>query len=357
VTNHLLSDGMMCQGACFVAAQLSAISRQTPAVSAWNSHDRIAFGQQEQPTDLLALAWQASGKCCAQVYSDAIGCATELLRMRSSTRPNDQQDTKARREVVTIDRRDFDAAIFDLDGVLTETAGLHAAAWKAAFDAILRSRAKRQGIDFRPFDIQTDYLDYVDGRPRYDGVRTFLASRGMHLPDGSEHDPDDAETIHAIGGRKTRLFLEGLERGIDPAPGAKELLTALRQADIRIAVGSSSENCGAILRAAGLDRLMSVVVDGVDAERLGLPGKPDPALFLEAARRLEVKPARAILFEDALAGVEAGRRGGFRRVIGIDATDRQPEALRQHGADIVIASLLQVGVVPVLSVPLQGPSR
>ena len=261
------------------------------------------------------------------------------------------------REAVTIARRDFDAAIFDLDGVLTETAGLHATAWKAVFDAFLQRRAKRQGVDFRQFDIQTDYLDYVDGRPRYDGVRTFLASRGIHLPEGSEHDPDDAETIHAMGERKTRLFREALQRGIDPAPGAKGLLTSLREANIKTAVGSSSENCDAILRATGLDHLVNIVVDGVDAERMGLPGKPDPALFLEAARRLEVEPARAILFEDALAGVEAGRRGGFKRVIGVDATDRQPGALRQHGADVVIGSLLQVEVVRARPAALQGPMR
>jgi beta-phosphoglucomutase family hydrolase len=249
------------------------------------------------------------------------------------------------RAVVTIDRRDFDAAIFDLDGVLTETADLHAAAWKTVFDASLQRWAKRQAVDFHPFDIKTDYLDYVDGRPRYDGVRTFLASRGIHLPEGSEHDRDDAETIHAIGERKTRLFRQALQRGIDPAPGAKGLLISLREANIRIAVGSSSENCDAILRATGLDHLINSVVDGLDAERLALPGKPDPALFLEAARRLEVEPARAILFEDALAGVEAGRRGGFRRVVGIDATDRQPEALQQHGANIVIENLQEVEVV------------
>ena len=244
---------------------------------------------------------------------------------------------------VTIDRRDFDAAIFDLDGVLTDTACVHAAAWKAVFDAFLQRRAEWQGMSFQPFDIAADYLAYVDGRPRYDGVRSFLAARGMQLPEGSEHDPEDADTVRALGERKAHLFRQALQQGIDPSSGAQALLRKLRQAGIRIAVGSSSKNCAAILRAAGLEHHIDARVDGLDAEELGLPGKPDPALFLEAARRLGVQPSRAILFEDALAGVEAGRQGGFRRVVGVDR-GRQSAALRQHGADVVIQSLLQVQV-------------
>jgi beta-phosphoglucomutase family hydrolase len=245
---------------------------------------------------------------------------------------------------ILIQRRDFDAAIFDLDGVLTETAGVHAAAWKAVFDEFLQRRAQQQGVDFQPFDMEGDYLAYVDGRPRYDGVRTFLAARGINLPEGSEHDSEKADTVHAIGERKTRLFRAALPHGIGPTPGARVLLTNLRQVGMGIAVGSSSENCDAILSAAGLDRLVDLNVDGRDAEELGFPGKPDPAIFLEAARRLRVVPSRAVLFEDALAGVEAGRRGGFGRVFGIDR-GHQAEALRQHGADIVVESLLQVEVV------------
>jgi beta-phosphoglucomutase family hydrolase len=244
---------------------------------------------------------------------------------------------------VTINRRDFDATIFDLDGVLTDTARVHAAAWKRVFDDVLQRRADRQGIDFQPFDIEADYLSYVDGRTRYDGARAFLAARGLELPEGSEHDPENAETVHAIAERKTRLFRRELEQGIDPAPGAPALLARLRQAGIGIAVASSSENCAPILHAARIDHLIDARVDGIDAAELGLPGKPDPALFLEAARRLGVAPVRAVVFEDALAGVEAGRRGAFGRVVGIDR-GRHPEALRQHGADVVVASLLQVEV-------------
>jgi beta-phosphoglucomutase family hydrolase len=246
-------------------------------------------------------------------------------------------------ESVTIDRRDFDAAIFDLDGVLTDTARVHAAAWKAVFDTFLQRWAQRRGLAYQPFDIEADYLTYVDGRPRYDGIRTFLAARDINLPEGSEHDPEDANTVRALGERKTRLFRQALQKGIDPAVGAEALLKKLRDGGIKTAVGSSSKNASAILQAAGLEHHFDVRVDGLDAEALGLPGKPDPALFLEAARRLGVQPSRAILFEDALAGVEAGERGGFRCVVGIEH-GRQRGALRQRGADVVIKNLQEVKV-------------
>jgi beta-phosphoglucomutase family hydrolase len=244
-------------------------------------------------------------------------------------------------ESVTINRGDFDAAIFDLDGVLTDTARVHAGAWKEVFDSFLQRWAQQHGLAFQPFDIEADYLAYVDGRPRYDGVRSFLASRGINLPEGSEHDPEDANTGHALGERKTRLFRQALQQGIDPEPGAESLLKKLRQMGVGIAVASSSKNCSAILSAAGFDHLIDARVDGVDADELGLPGKPDPALFLEAARRLRAQPSRTILFEDALAGVEAGRRAGFGSVVGIDR-GRQSKALRERGADIVIQGLQDV---------------
>jgi beta-phosphoglucomutase family hydrolase len=243
---------------------------------------------------------------------------------------------------VTINRRDFDGAIFDLDGVLTDTARVHAAAWKAVFDAFLKKWANQRCASFKPFDM-TDYLAYVDGRPRYDGIRTFFAARGIDLVEGSEHDGEEADTVRGLGERKVRLFRQALQQGVDPQSGAESLLKKLRQMDVRIAVASSSKNCDAILSAAGLDHLIDARVDGVDAEELGLPGKPDPALFLEAARRLGAQPSRTILFEDALAGVEAGQRAGFGKVVGIDR-GRQPEALRQRGANVVVESLLQVEV-------------
>ncbi len=244
---------------------------------------------------------------------------------------------------VTIKRRDVDAVIFDLDGVLTSTAQLHAAAWKAVFDEFLQRWAQRSARTFQPFNMVADYLDYVDGRPRDDGIRSFLRARGISLPEGSEHYPDDADTVYALGERKTRLFLQALEKGIDPAPGAQALLRRLRQAGIKTAVGSSSKNTTAILHAAGLKEHFDACVDGLDAEALKLPGKPDPALFLETARRLGVQPSRATVFEDALAGVEAGKRGHFGWVVGIDRGQQGVE-LRQHGADVVIKSLQEVHV-------------
>jgi alpha,alpha-trehalase len=246
-------------------------------------------------------------------------------------------------ESITINRRDFDAAIFDLDGVLTSSARVHAAAWKAVFDTFLQRWSEQHGLAYQPFDIQADYLSYVDGRPRYDGIRCFLGSRGIDLPEGSANDTEDTDTVWAIGERKTRLFLQELQKGMAPAPGAEALLAKLRQVGIRTAVASSSKNAEAILHAAGLDCHIDLRVDGVDAETLGLPGKPDPALFLETARRLGVKPSRAILFEDALAGVEAGKRGGFGGVVGVNR-GQQGEALREHGAYVVINNLNAVEV-------------
>lgn len=251
-----------------------------------------------------------------------------------------------RSESVTINHRDFDAAIFDLDGVLTSTAQLHAAAWKAVFDEFLQRWTQSSGLTLQPFNIVADYLEYVDGRPRDDGIRSFLSARGISLPEGSEHDPEDADTVHALGERKTRLFLQALKKGIDPTTGAESLLRRLRRAGIKTAVGSSSKNTVAILHAAGLNDHFDACVDGRDAEALKLPGKPDPALFLEIARRLGVQPSRAVVFEDALAGVEAGKRGHFGCVVGI-ARGQQSMALRQHGADVVIKSLQDVHVKEV----------
>jgi beta-phosphoglucomutase family hydrolase len=248
-----------------------------------------------------------------------------------------------RSKSVTINRRDFDAAIFDLDGVLTDTARIHADAWKAVFDAFLQRWAQRSGQIFQPFDIAADYLDYVDGRPREDGIRSFLSARGISLPEGSEHDPEDADTVHALGERKTRSFLQVLKKGIDPATGAGSLLQTLRRTRIKTAIASSSKNTAAILHAAGLNDHFDACVDGLDAEALKLPGKPDPALFLETVHRLRVEPLRAVVFEDALAGVEAGKRGHFGCVVGI-GRGQQSMALRQHGADVVVESLQDVHV-------------
>jgi beta-phosphoglucomutase family hydrolase len=244
---------------------------------------------------------------------------------------------------IILSRHDHDAVLFDLDGVLTDTAHLHAAAWKRLFDGLLRWRAAATGGVFVPFDSGADYLAHVDGRPREDGVRQFLASRGLRLPEGTGDDPEEAETVAALARRKDGLFARQLQAGVEPAPGAAALLRVLRRVGMRTAVVSSSRNCAAVLEAAGLAGFLDTRVDGVDAAALRLPGKPAPDLFLEAARRLGAKPHRGVVFEDALAGVEAGRRGGFGRVVGVDRAG-QAEALLRRGADVVVRDLSEVTV-------------
>lgn len=251
----------------------------------------------------------------------------------------------ARQARIGIRKKDWDAALFDMDGVLTDTARLHIAAWKNLFDDFLHRHAAASGEKFVAFDTGADYLSYVDGRPREDGVRLFLASRGINLPEGSENDPADADTVITLSRRKDGMFLQALKAGAEALPGAEALLRDLRRIGIRTAVVSSSRNCAAVLDAAGLSPLVDTRVDGVDAVKLNLPGKPAPDLFLEAARRLNVSPPRGILFEDALAGVQAGRRGGFGRVVGIDLGDHA-SALLTHGADVVISGLSEIAVQP-----------
>ncbi len=231
------------------------------------------------------------------------------------------------------------AVIFDMDGVVTQTAVVHAAAWKRLFDDYLRDRSARTGEPFRPFDTEADYRPYVDGMPRYDGVRRFLASRGITLPEGAPSDPPEAETVCGLGNRKNGYFLARVEQdGVRAFPTTVALLRDLRARTIRTALISASENATRILSSAGVLDLFDARVDGTDAHELGFPGKPDPAIFLEAARRLGVDPAHAVVVEDALAGVEAGRAGGFGLVVGIDRVGLG-DALARHGADVVVRDL------------------
>jgi beta-phosphoglucomutase family hydrolase len=228
--------------------------------------------------------------------------------------------------------------VFDTDGVLTDTASVHAAAWKRLFDEYLQLRSTRDAEPFRPFT-EADYLRSVDGRPRYDGVAGFLASRGIELPWGDPDDPPDRETVCGLGNAKDRYFVTHLrEHGAEPFPTSVAFVRGLRERGLRTAVVSASRNMVAVLEAAGLRDLFDAEVDGVEADRLGLAGKPDPALFLEAARRLGVAPARAAVVEDALAGVEAGRAGDFGHVVGVDRGG-EADALREHGADVVVGDL------------------
>jgi beta-phosphoglucomutase family hydrolase len=237
---------------------------------------------------------------------------------------------------------DVNACLFDLDGVLTQTAKVHAAAWKQMFDAYLRERSAGAGEEFVPFDPVADYDEYVDGKPRYEGVRSFLASRSIELPQGSPEDPPGAETIDGLGNRKNEIVLEMIRKdGVEPYEGSVRYVKAAREAGLRRAVVSSSTNCRDVLVAAGIDDLFEERIDGVVAERDHLQGKPHPDTFLAGARALGVTTGQAAVFEDALAGVEAGRAGDFRFVVGVDRVG-QAEALRAHGADIVVRDLAEL---------------
>ena len=229
--------------------------------------------------------------------------------------------------------------LFDLDGVLTKTAEVHSAAWKQMFDAYLEERAERTGAEFAPFDPVNDYDEYVDGKPRYEGVQSFLTARGLELPRGEPSDPPGAETVDGLGNRKNAILLRLIhERGVEPYEGSVRYVEAAREAGLRRAVVSSSTNCRDVLAAAGIEDLFEVRIDGVVAEREHLRGKPAPDTFLAGARALGADAAEAAVFEDALAGVAAGRAGGFAFVVGVDRTG-QAKALREHGADVVVTDL------------------
>ena len=234
------------------------------------------------------------------------------------------------------------ACLFDLDGVLTQTARQHALAWKEMFDGFLAERAARAGEPFLEFDARDDYDRYVDGRPRYDGVRAFLASRAIELPDGGPDDPLEAETVVALGDRKNELVRELVRRqGVDVFDGSVRYVRAARDAGLRCAVVSSSANAEDILVAAGIDELFEARIDGIVARRERFAGKPAPDTFLAGARAVGAEPAEAAVFEDALVGVEAGRAGGFAFVVGVDRVG-QADALRRHGADIVVGDLAEL---------------
>ena len=231
------------------------------------------------------------------------------------------------------------ACLFDLDGVLTDTASVHKRAWKAMFDDYLQDRAEHTGQAFVPFDAGADYLKFVDGKKREDGVRAFLASRGVQLPQGDPDDPPGAETIHGLGNRKNELFHRTLrEDGVEVFEGSRRYLEAVADADLGVAVVSSSANTREVLEVTGLARFVQHRVDGVTMREEHIAGKPAPDSFLRAAQLLDVEPGAAAVFEDALAGVQAGRAGDFGFVVGVDRVG-QSEALRRSGADVVVTDL------------------
>ena len=238
--------------------------------------------------------------------------------------------------VLSVD--DYDAVLFDLDGVVTATAKVHSSAWKRLFDEYLGVNAERRGIPFRPFT-DDDYIRYVDGKPRYEGIRSLLESRGISLPFGDAEDGEADETVCGLGNRKNRFFNEQLDQqGVEVFETSVDLILALKSKGMRIAVVSSSKNCKRVLDAAGIADLFDLRFDGIEAAKLHLKGKPMPDTYLKAAEQLGVEPSRAVVVEDAISGVQAGRDGGFGLVVGVDRTG-EAEALRANGADIVIDDL------------------
>jgi len=234
------------------------------------------------------------------------------------------------------------ACLFDLDGVVTKTALVHAAAWKEMFDDFLRQHAADTGTEFVPFDAVHDYDEYVDGKPRLDGTRSFLQARGITVPEGSPDDPPTAQTVNGLSNRKNALVLEMIDKhGVEVYEGSVRYITAVRGAGLKTAVVSSSANTVHVLQAAGIAGLFDTRIDGVVAKQRGLAGKPAPDTYLAAAQDLRVAPDQAAVFEDALAGVESGRAGHFGLVVGVDRTGQAAE-LAEHGADVVVRDLAEL---------------
>lgn len=232
--------------------------------------------------------------------------------------------------------------LFDLDGVLTQTAKVHAAAWQEMFDDFLRQRAERTGEPFVPFDPEADYDKYVDGKPRDDGTRSFLKAREIDLPEGSDSDPPGTPTIAGLSSLKNQIVLRKIaDGGVQVYPGSIRYLHAVGEAGLRRAVVTSSANAASVLAAAGISDQFDAVVDGVVAKREGLPGKPAPDIYLHAARELGIAPGEGVVYEDALAGVAAGKAGHFGYVVGVDRVG-QADALREAGADVVVKDLAEL---------------
>ncbi len=243
-------------------------------------------------------------------------------------------------------RDKYDAVLFDLDGVLTSTAAIHADAWKRMFDDYLSDQAKKESgprrDSLRPFDINTDYKRYVDGKPRYEGVRSFLESRNFHLPFGEPSDAPGDQTICALGNRKNVMVNQAIADGkVQPFEGSVRWVEELKKEGLRLAVVSSSRNCGPVLKAAKMDQLFEVRVDGLTLEALNLPGKPAPDAFLKAAELMGVSPARTVVVEDAISGVQSARAGKFGLVIGVDR-EGHADALRENGADLIVNDLSEM---------------
>jgi beta-phosphoglucomutase family hydrolase len=303
-----------------------------PAIKLWNERqDSAAMGGwsiRERTQHLRALMRFRSSKSALQRQPAAVPQAMPALVTgeRAAQQP-------------VISREKYDAALLDLDGVITNTASIHSACWKQMFDEFLQKHATARGEPFLPFDLDADYRLYVDGKPRFDGVRDFLRSRGIHLPEGNPDDPPQAETVAGLGNRKNALVGRIIEdMGVQPYEGTLKFIHDLSRQGFKVAVVTSSENCRAVLKAAKLDASFEVQVDGHVIHARHLAGKPAPDTYLLAAKLLGVEPARAIVVEDAISGVEAGANGHFGLVIGVARKGNAGE-LRQHGAQLVVNDL------------------
>ena len=242
----------------------------------------------------------------------------------------------------------YDAWLFDMDGVLTDTASVHAAAWKQTFDEFLKAESSRTGTTYAPFDAESDYERYVDGEPREDGVRNFLEARSVKLPEGADDDAPDKRTVKGVGNRKNELFLTAMKRdGVKVFDGAVALVCDLRASGTKVAVVSASENTKTALETAGIADLFDAIIDGHVVKDLNLAGKPAPDSYLQGAKALGAEPGNTVVLEDALAGVEAGRAGHFGMVIGVDHHDKTgardyANELQDHGADVVVTNLTEL---------------
>ena len=263
----------------------------------------------------------------------------KILALDPAGRIDGEGTLSGEKGIREISREEFDAVLFDLDGVLTATAKIHAACWKRMFDEFLRDRCQRTGEPFRAFDVESDYKVYVDGKPRVGGVRSFLESRDIHLPPGGPDDSPRRETLHGLGNRKSAMVTEALKSGgVEIYEDAVALARCLRARGVKTGVVSSSSNCRAVLRSAGIEDLFDVRVDGETAARRNLVGKPHPDMFLEASRELDAEPRRTAVVEDAISGVQAGRAGGFGLVVGV-SREGPAGRLLEHGADVEVSTL------------------
>lgn len=244
---------------------------------------------------------------------------------------------------VVISPLEYQAVIFDLDGVITKTATVHGRAWKRMFDEFLQQHSRDEGVPFVPFDEQQDYLTYVDGKPRYDGIQSFLESRGIDLEWGDPSDGPHKVTICGLADKKNRLFLDELKNGIEVYQSTVAIIRELRERGVKTGIISSSKNCTPILEKVGLLDVFDTKIDGLDQEKRGIPGKPSPDVFLQAARELEVKPEHAVVVEDAISGVQSGSAGGFGLVIGIDRVGQEEELIK-NGATIVVNDMNEVKI-------------